>query len=695
MGEVYRALDTRLQREVALKFLSANVVAEAERLLQFEQEARVLAALNHPNIVTIYSIEEWEEHRFLAMELIHGRTLREIIPEHGLPRDRFFELVVPVVDALQAAHERGITHRDLKPTNIMVSDEDRVKILDFGLATIHEPRGEIDSSDATTLTMRPGSHFSGTLPYMSPEQIQGKALDHRSDIFSLGTLLYEMCTGQRPFRGETPADVIASVLRDSPIPVSDIDRGLSPSLGRLIQRCLEKDIRRRVQSTLDLRNELEALQVHRDEAADTAPRSVAVLPFTDMSPQGDQGYFCDGIAEEIIGALGKLRELRVAARTSSFQFAATALDGREIGRRLGVDTLLEGSVRKSGERLRITAELINVDSGYNLWSERYDREMKDIFDIQDEIARSIAEALECRLMPDQSCVTAPTRDLQAYDYYLRGRQFYYQFKRRGIEFAEQMFSRAIELDPSYARAYAGIANCCSWLYMYGGSSEEQRLRANQASQKALELEPDLAEAHASRGVALSLNRQYEEAERAMEAALALNPRLFEAYYFYARIAFAHGKLERAVELYEKASQVRPDSYEALLLVAQIYDDLERPEDAARSRRRGTQLVEERIDLHPDDARALTMGANGLVALGERQRGLEWARRAQALEPQEPMVLYNVACIQSLAGEPEEALNSLESAVTAGLTQVDWVRHDSNLDPLREHPRFRAIMERLE
>ena len=425
--------------------------------------------------------------------------------------------------------------------------------------------------------------------------------------------------------------------------------------------------------------------------------SIAVLAFSDMSPAQDQEHFCDGIAEEIINNLVRVKGLRVAARISSFAFKGKSEDVRAIGAKLGVETVLEGSIRKAENQLRITVQLINAENGYHLWSERYDRELKDVFVIQDEISRSIAAALKVTLSPKEldGMGRVPTTDLHAYDFYLRGKQFYYQYKRMGIEFALRMFSQAIELDPNYARAYAGIANCCSFLYLYAGSDDLHRKRAESASRKAIDLDPESAEAHASRGVALSLNGAYEEAEGAFETAARLDPKLFEAYYFHARVAFVQGKLEKAIELYEKASEVQPQDYQAPLLVAQIYSDLGRYGEAEAARRRGVRIVEGRLKLDPDDARSLYMGANGLVALGEFEKGLEWARQALELDPNEPMVLYNVACIQSLAGRIEDAIDSLERAVRSGLNQKNWLEHDSNLDALRHHPRYQTLIGLLD
>jgi adenylate cyclase len=422
--------------------------------------------------------------------------------------------------------------------------------------------------------------------------------------------------------------------------------------------------------------------------------SLAVMAFSDMSPGQDQGYFCDGIAEEITHNLARLKDLRVVSRSSAFSFKGKHEDVRVIGAKLGVASVLEGSVRRIENRLRVTVQLVNVADGCHLFSERYDRESSDIFAIQDEIARSIAASLKVTLGPVESAALGKghTSDLQAYDYYLRGRQFYYQYKRRGIEFALKMFSRAIELDASYARAYAGIADCCSWLFLNAGNHHPHREQADVASRKAIELDPESAEAHASRGVALSLyGNGWEEIRHAFEHAIRLGPWLYEAYYFYARVSFSRGDSLKAIELYEKACEVHPQDYQAPLLMAQIYMDLGRDDEAAASRHRGVKLAEERLKSYPEDTRALYMGANGLVALGEIGKGLEWARQALELEPDEPMVVYNVACIQSLAGKIEEAIDLLDRAVRNGLMHRGWVEHDSNLDPLRSHPRYKALM----
>lgn len=451
------------------------------------------------------------------------------------------------------------------------------------------------------------------------------------------------------------------------------------------------------------RAELEAWRKGRQTKPQVAPVpdskgcvTVAVLPFIDLSQEKDQVYFCEGIAEEIINAFSGIRDLCVASRTSAFQFKNSGLDVREIGQRLRVGSLLEGSVRKFGSRLRIAVHLTNAETGYQEWSARFDRELQDIFAVQDEIARSVVESLRITLTPEECCALSrvPTSDVQAYDYYLRGRQFYYGYNRRDIEFAIQLFSRAVERDPAYVRAHAGLADCWSYLYLYVERTETMRRNADAASLRAVELDPGSAQAQASRALSLSLSRRDDEAERAFQTALRLDPNLFEACYFYARHCFVRGELEKAAGLYEKSMRIRPEDYQCPLLVAQIYDDLGRPADAKASREAGIRLAETRLELNPEDTRAVYAAANGLVALGRMEPGRQLAERAHRMQPDDSMVLYNVACVYSLLGDLEKAIDCLERAVQNGLSQKGWFEHDSNLDALRAHPRFRALLEKL-
>jgi len=433
-----------------------------------------------------------------------------------------------------------------------------------------------------------------------------------------------------------------------------------------------------------------------EEASVPAPKSIAVLPFANMSSDPENEFFSDGVSEELINLLTKLPQLRVSSRTSSFSFKGKNLNVRTIAKELGVKNVLEGSVRRAGKRIRLTAQLIDTDSDFHLWSETYDRELDDIFAVQDEIAHHIVDALEITLSPKQERVIqkAQTSDVEAYDYYLRGRKFFYEERGGGVWLAQEMFSRAIEVDPEYALAHAGLADASAYRYMWFEKDEAHLERADAASKRALELDPELAEAHAARGHVLALQKRYEEAEREFETAIRLDPTLYEAYYFYARAALSQGKFEKSAEMFERASAVRPEDYQAAQLVIQVYGSLGREEKAREANQRALHLIERHIALNPDDQRALVFGAVTLMRAGEMERALELANRAFGLGPNNPSVLYNLACFYSLAGDVEKSLECLEKSANVGAASREWVDHDSDFDPIRDDPRFQALVGRL-
>jgi TolB-like protein/Flp pilus assembly protein TadD len=767
MGEVYRAEDTELDREVALKLLPADMADDAERLERFKREAKAVAALNHPNIVTIYNIEESDGIYFLTMELVEGDSLDKLIPAEGMPLAKLFDVAIPMADALAVAHEKGIIHRDLKPANVMVSSDGRVKVLDFGLAKLAAaPTGEDgELAEMATRTALTGEGMlMGTAPYMSPEQLDGRPVDQRTDLFSMGVVLYEMATGRRPFQGDTSAALVSSILRDQPEAITDVNEALPRHLARVVQHCLEKNPRDRYQSALDVRNELKGLRREidsgivqtgsggmvspmltdsgakkskaglwaaiaigalailgagwwlgrgKDEAPETkasavvAPSSpvaevsdepsVAVLPFTNLSADADNEYFTDGLTEELIHALGKLEGLQIPARTSVFALKGSNLSVQEIGHRLGVQNVLEGSVRKSGNQLRISAQLIKVEDGFELWSEIYDRELEDVFIIQDEIANSIVSALQLTLSPgeQEALQTDRTTDIKAYDFYLRGRGYFRRRTKEDFESARDMFSKSIEVDPTYAPAYAGLADTYTEFWRNYESTDENLQRADEFSLKAVELGPDSAEAHAARGYALGQQRRYDEAQAEFEKAIELGPTLFEAYFYYGTVAFSQGNLETAAEMFEMASQSAPDDIRALQLLPQVYRSLGRPRSVRSTSERRLALAERLLELDPDDVQVLLYGANALANLGERERSLEWAERVLRAETDDALVLYNIACFYSIAGEKDKAITALEKSYEAGLADPEWMEQDSDLDALRDMVRYQALVERME
>jgi non-specific serine/threonine protein kinase len=693
MGAVYRAEDTKLQREVALKFLPGDLAADPDARRRLVKEARAASRLNHPNIGTVYEVNDEGDLPFIAMELVKGESLRQMLQRGAIRPEQFLAIARQIAEGLNEAHRAGVLHRDIKPANVMVDESGRVKILDFGIATLTgRQRGTGETEESFVTRTATQATTGGTIPYMAPEQLRGEPADARSDIFSFGVLLHECLTGRLPFRGQTPIDTLHAILHQPLTPLRQELPDISREWEDLVEGCLDKSPERRTQS---LKEVLSALQ--RVTAPPMQPqKSLAVLYFENLSGNKEDEYFRDGITEDVITDLSKIKELRIFPRSAVLGYRDKPVTAPQVGQQLNAAYVLEGSLRRAGSRLRLTAQLIETRSGHTVWAERYDRQMEDVFAIQDELAQNIARALQVMLTEKEkrAIEKAPTADVRAYDYYLRGRQFFYQFRKKGFEFARQMFNRAIQIDPKYARAYAGIADCCSFLYTYWHASEANLKDADEFSRKALELDSELAEAHASRGLALSLNKRFEEASQQFETAIRLNPRLFEAYYFYARSRFSEGKLAEAAAMFEKASAVNPDDYQSLALVTGVYTGLGRTDDAQEARRRSLEVIERQLEMHPDDARALYLGAGALAQLGQRERGLEWCQRALGIDPEDTGILYNVACVYASLGMVNEGLKCLEDAVDFGFGHKAWIEHDSDLDPLRGSPRFQAILARL-
>ncbi len=695
MATVCLAQDTKHERVVALKVLHPGL-AESMGPERFLREIKVVARLNHPHILPLFDSGEIEGFLYYVMPYVEGESLRERLErENHLPVDEAIRHAFSIASALDYAHRQNVIHRDVKPENVMMY-EGEAMVMDFGIA-----KSVIESGERSIT--QSGALF-GTPAYVSPEQAAGAGhVDGRADQYSLGVVLYEMLAGERPFAGSTELEAFAKRFKETPTPIRKLREDAPEAVEAALTKAMAPDPNARYDSIGQFAQAIAAGAGPSPSAIHTIPRptvsaakSVAVLPFTNMSADADNEYFADGIAEEIINALTKVQALRVASRTSSFAFKGKNEVIGEIGRKLKVSTVLEGSVRKVGNKLRITAQLINVADGYHLWAEQYDREMEDIFAIQEDISQAIVKSLRVILSEGEKLAMGKVRtiDVNAYDYYLRGRQFFHQHRRKSLEYAVQMFEKAIEIDPSYALAYASTAVASSLLFTYFDMRAVNSVRADVASRKALELAPDLADAHLARAIALRLGEHADDADPEFEAAIKLDPKLFDAFYFYGRARKYQGRYAESVKLLERAAQLQPEDFQAPAFLGGAYAGMGMRAEAAAARRRALKLIEQRLDLNPDDARAYNLGATTLAKLGNIPRALEFAAKSLSIAPDDPLVLYNVACLYALTDKREEALGYLERAVTNGFGHKQSMANDPDLDSIRKTPWFQTIAKAM-
>jgi serine/threonine protein kinase/tetratricopeptide (TPR) repeat protein len=570
MGVVWMAEDPRLRRRVALKVLPPELVADPERRRRLVHEARAEAAINHPNIATVHEVDEAEGVVFVAMEYVEGKSLRNLLKQGPMPIAEASRLATAVAEGLAAAHAARIVHRDLKPENVMVRPDGHVKVLDFGLAKVLQEQEDLSRSKLSkveTLTdeLTRQGRVLGTASYMSPEQALGRKVDLRTDIWSFGCMLHEMLAGRAPFQGESKMAVVAAILHNEPEPIAALRSGLPAGLMEIVARCLDKDPQRRYTDADSLLGALKTvrsqLTAGRIAPARNAPPSVAVLPFVDMSPAKDHEYFGDGIAEELINTLVRVQDLRVVARTSAFAFKGANVDVREMGRKLNVDTVLEGSIRVFGNRLRITAQLISVEDGFHLWSERFDRELTDVFAIQDEISLALVAKLKGKLLIGEVAAVRKraTENHEAYTLYLKGLHFAYDPNPESLDRALRFFRDAAAKDADFALAHAGMATVHSYRGILSLAHPAEMLRMARVSlQRALELDPELAEAHlGSASLAFWLEWDWDEGDRSMERALALNPGNAEAYGIRAWRRLQQRRFDDAIRDIEHAMSLDP------------------------------------------------------------------------------------------------------------------------------------------
>jgi serine/threonine-protein kinase len=653
MGEVYKARDTRLNRVIALKTLPAEKVADTDRKRRFLVEARAASRLNHPNIVTIYDIFEENSVCIIAMEYIAGDTLEQANAGSGIPLKDALKYAAEIADALAAAHSAGIIHRDLKPANIIITEDGRVKLLDFGLAKLIEP--SVPAAEAETATLRTVSGaIVGTAAYMSPEQAEGRQLDARSDIFSFGSVLYEMLCGQRAFRRDSWISTLVAILHNEPPSLRNIRASIPPSVEQLVTRCLRKDPTQRFQSMLEIKQALTGAHspaVTSSVVTKEESQSIAVLPFVNLSADKENEYFGDGLAEEIINALTKVEELRVIARTSAFAFRGKEQDLRSIGQRLRVGTILEGSVRRSGNRIRVTAQLIKVDDESHLWSERYDREMIDIFAIQDDISQAIANAMKVQLTGPQR----RTANIEAFQSYLKGLYRYQRYNPESLAKAKESFEQALVYDPGYAPAYAGLA---VFYYGLGALSIKRMIEmaplAKSTAEKALAIDPTLSEAHSVLGlIAGAVEYDWKSAERHFQAAMAVDPvpplvRVRYALYFLTPLR----RFQEAVAQYHRALETDPLSMMVHFGLAFAFYCDRRYDEAIEHAARA-------VDLYPDYWLVHFGMALALSQKGSLQQSIGSLETTLRLSPSFALATGFLAASYARSGDPGHAEKLME------------------------------------
>lgn len=760
MGEVYRAFDSRLRRDVAIKLLPRFVSADAERLRRFEQEARAAAALNNPNVVAVFHMGSHEGAPYLVSELLHGQTLRQRLAAGSLAFSEALDYALQISSGLKGAHEKGIVHRDLKPENIFISVDGRVKILDFGLAKLLHPQPHVP---ATTEVTAPGT-IMGTLGYMSPEQLRGDLTDRRTDIFAFGAILYEMLTGRRAFSGPSSADVISAILHHDPVAAGAGSHNLSPSLKGVVARCLEKTSTRRLSSVEELIATLEPLREgdirHRKYkpralayavfltvvavAAGFLPlkrlflttflkgekiESIAVLPLANFSGDSSQDYFADGITESLITDLAQAGVPRVISRTSVMQYKGSHKSLPQIAKELNVDGIVEGSVTRSAERVRVTAQLIYAPADKHVWAQTFDSSLRDVLSTEGEVAQSIAHAVQARVLPSSALRTPKPRPVnpEAHDDYLRGRYFWNQRTEEALNKAKHYFEDAIAKDPGFAPAYSGLADTYFYLgYAWGHMAPKEALplaRAN--ANKALALDSNSAEGHTSLGsVYFVYDWNFRAAEQEFKTAIALNPNYVMAHHVYSVLLAATGRPSQAVDEIRKAVDVDPLSIPARNMLSDMLLNDHRPDDAIRE-------IFKTFDLDPNAIHAGMLHQNlsdcykrkgmqreafeeeikSRIANGAVPSEIDQIRKIHAKEGEDGVVrrdlqsaldgyrkapwhwdAFYIARLYSSLHDNDHAFEWLNKAADLRSTALFWLYVGD--DPLTADPRFRNIEQKM-
>ncbi|HKI78587.1 MAG TPA: protein kinase [Ignavibacteriaceae bacterium] len=684
MGIVYKAEDTKLKREVAIKFLPRQISADTEERQRFEIEAQAAAALNHPNITTIYSIENSGDEIFIVMEFINGIELKEKIKKEPLSLNDSLKIMEQIASGLDIAHKKGITHRDIKTSNIMITQSSGlVKIMDFGLAKIG------GSSQITKI----GTTI-GTAAYMSPEQAQGDKADHRTDIWAMGVIFYEMLTGQQPFKGEFEQAVIYSILNVEPDPITKVKSDIPLAIENISKKMLSKNQDLRYQDISSFLSDLKKTQNKKSDKMDQTEKTIAVLPFANISPDKEADYFADGLAEELITNLSRIKEIKLTARTNTMKYKGTDKDIKSLGQELGARYIMQGSVRKYNDDLRISVQLMDVAQEKQLWGETYKGKLAEVFDIQEQVSKQIADMLMVKLSPIEKIglTKRATENTEAFDYYLRARDFLYRISKNNLQFAIQLFTKAIEIDKRYAAAYAGLSEGYANSYLFFERSNDLLEKSIEAGLKALMYDPSLSEAYAALALAYFNKNMQDEAFTSGQKAIELDNNNYTAYWILGRIFHSTDRDEEAIELYKKVISLNPDFYSAYMDLRTCYERLGNKEEYNKILKTAVEFFPRYLSEHPDDARAHIIFANDLAQVGDLENAKLEGKKAFELSPNDSLMLYNVACLYSRLNDKDSSIEYLKKAISTGYSNYEWIKRDSDFDNIRNEPGYIVLMK---
>jgi serine/threonine protein kinase len=687
MGVVYKAKDTKLDRTVALKFLPSHLAGSEENKQRFLREAKSAAALGHPNILSIYEIDQENGSMFIVMEFVDGQTLKSHISNltsgTGVPVLQAIDWIEQLAQGLKSAHDMNIIHRDIKTENVMINKDGRLKIMDFGLAKLKSDAGITKTKTSI-----------GTLSYMSPEQAQAIPADHRCDIWSLGIVFYEMLTGELPFKAEHEASLLYLIVNEEYSAPSVLNRKVPNQLDAIVNKMLEKDRNKRFQNMNELLTNLSAVKKDITASATlTSKKSVAVLPFDNIGSDKDNEYFGDGLTEELIVNLSRLNEIEVVSRTTSMQYKGAKKDVKTIGRELSVRYILEGSVRKFQDNLRITVQLIDVEIDRQLWAESYKGKLEDIFDIQEQVSKQIVDALMLKLSPKEKVVLTKrsTLNAEAFDCYLRARNYLYRRTKNNVEFAIQLFQKAIEIDPRYASAYAGLGEAYANLHLDYDSKEVWLDKAIESAFKALMYDPTLSEAYSALGLSYFSKKSMDEAVTSTKKAIELDPTNFISYWILGRIYHTTDRDSEAIDLYRKALELNPDFHTAYGDLRMIYERLGEKEKYQETLNKLLELFPKYLSKHPDDARSHIYYATDLAQVGRNEEAKVEVIKGLELSPGDPLMLYNAACCYARMREKKLAIEALKNSIAAGLEDYEWIKRDPDFESIRIDPEYIELM----